>query len=106
MCERALQCPASKGVQSELCEFLAISLAHLGYPEPVIRRAFEKSIRVDPSNDRARRNLEKFETALTSRAPQPTNWESRSESSLRAFAQEADVWPEDASSEQRTLAKV
>ena len=96
MCGRALQCPASKRVQSELYEFLAISLTHLGYPEPVIRRAFENSLRFDPSNDRARRNLERFETAVTSRAPQPKNWESRSESSLRSLAQEGNVWPEDA----------
>jgi tetratricopeptide (TPR) repeat protein len=97
MCERALQCPASKRVRSELYEFLAISLSHIGYPEPVIRRTFENSIRVDPSNDRACRNLQRFETAVTSRAPQPKDWESRSESSLRAFAQEGNVWPEDAS---------
>jgi tetratricopeptide (TPR) repeat protein len=96
MCERALQSPASKRVQGELYEFLAISQTSLGYPEPVIRRAFENSIRVDPSNDRARRNLETFETAVTSRAPQPKNWESRSKSSLRAFAQEENAWPEDA----------
>ncbi len=106
MCERGLQCPASNRVHSELYEFLAISLTHLGYPEPFIRRAFENSIRVDPSNDRARRNLERFETAVISRAPQPKNWESRSESSLRAFAQEENVWPEDASSERRTFVKV
>ena len=88
MCERALQCPASNGVRSALYVFLAISLAHLGYPEPVIRRAFENSIRVDPSNDRARRNLERYEAALASRAPMPTDWERPSESSLRVFAQE------------------
>ena len=83
MCERALQYPASNRAQSRLWEFLAISMAELGYPEPVVRRAFENSIRVDPSNDRARRNLEKFEAALASRAPKPSDWESRSESSLR-----------------------
>lgn len=106
MCERALQRPASKRVQSALCEFLAISLTGLGYPEPVIRRAFENSIRVDPSNDRARRNLERFETAVASRAPQPKNWERRSESSLRAFAQEESAWLEEASPGQPTLVKV
>lgn len=97
MCERALQYPASGRTQSELYEFLAISLANLGYPEPAIRRAFEEAIRIDPSNDRARRNLERFETALASRAPQPKDWESRSESSLRAFAREENAWPEDIS---------
>ena len=38
MCERGLQVPASARAQSELWEFLAISLAQLGYPEPVVRR--------------------------------------------------------------------
>jgi tetratricopeptide (TPR) repeat protein len=88
MCERALPMPASNRVQSELYEFLAVSLAGLSYPEPVVRRAFENAIRVDPANDRARRNLEMFEAALASRAPQPRNWERRSESSLRAFTHE------------------
>jgi tetratricopeptide (TPR) repeat protein len=106
MCERALQRPASKRVQSELCEFLAISLTGIGYPEPVIRRAFENAIRVDPSNQRARRNLDRFEAALASRAPQPKNWERRSESSLRAFAQEESAWSEEASSGLPTLVKV
>jgi tetratricopeptide (TPR) repeat protein len=92
-CERALQKPASKRVQSELWELLAISRTHLGYPEPDIRRAFENSLRDDPSNDRALRNFRTFETAGTSRTPQPKNWESRSESSLRAFAQQENAYP-------------
>ena len=75
ICERGLQIPASARAQSELWELLAISSAQLGYPEPVIRRAFENSIRVDPSNDRARRNLESFETAVTSRALSPRTGE-------------------------------
>lgn len=87
MCERALHKPASTRVQSELCEFLAISLTGLGYPEQVIRRAFENAIRVDPSNERARRNMEGFETALTTRTAHG-DWERMSESSMRKFSEQ------------------
>ncbi|MCI0461322.1 MAG: hypothetical protein L0Z62_30610 [Gemmataceae bacterium] len=88
MCERALHKPASVRVQSELCEFLGISLTALGYPEPVIRRAFENAIRVDPTNDRARRNLERFNAALAARAPQPKDWERPSDASIRLSGQQ------------------
>ena len=87
MCERALHKPATARVQSELCEFLAISSTGLGYPEQVIRRAFENAIRADLSNERARRNLEKFETALTTRTAHQ-DWERMSESSMRKFGEQ------------------
>jgi tetratricopeptide (TPR) repeat protein len=105
MCERGLRRPSSTRIKSELYEFLAMSQAGLGYPEQVIRGAFENAIRIDPSNDRARRNLERFETALSSRAPQPRDWERGSESSLRLFGQEG-FWSEDAVLERREKALV
>jgi tetratricopeptide (TPR) repeat protein len=104
MCERGLQCFASARAQSELWELLAISLTTLGCPERDIRLAFENSIRVDPSNVRARRNLEIFQAAVPPLAPQPENWEGGSESSLRAPAQEEKVWPEAAPLERRAMA--
>jgi tetratricopeptide (TPR) repeat protein len=91
MCERGLHTQSSARVKSELQEFLAISQAGLGYPEDVVRRAFESAIRTEPSNDRARRNLERFEIALSSRAPRPQDWERPSESALRVFRRE-EVW--------------
>jgi tetratricopeptide (TPR) repeat protein len=82
MCERALRKPAPPRVKSELYEFLAISQAGLQYPSDVVRRTFENAFRADSANDRARRNLERFEGAVGSEA-QPRDWERSSESSLR-----------------------
>jgi len=95
LCEQALHKQPTPRVKSDLYDFLAISQAELRYPEVVIRTAFENALRFDPSNARARRNLDRFEEALSSRAPQPRNWERPSESSLRLFGQE-DVWADDA----------
>lgn len=95
-CEQGLLKKASDRVRSELQEFLAISHAGLGYPEDVVRRGFEGAIRTDPSNDRARRNLERLESALAAREPRPRDWERPSESSLRtrrAGEQWAEVSP-------------
>jgi tetratricopeptide (TPR) repeat protein len=92
--ERGLHRQASMQIKSILYEFLAISQAGLNYPEDVIRRSFENALRSDPSNDSARRNLDRFETALSSREPRPRNWEERSESSLRMFSQHT-VWDEE-----------
>lgn len=102
MCERALQREPNPRVQSELCEFLAISLAGLGYPEPVIRRAFENALRADPSNDRARRNLDRFEAALAARTAHK-DWERVSESSMRKTGQQEARW-DPAFDEKRKLA--
>jgi hypothetical protein len=87
MCERGLQRPASPRVQSQLFEFLGISLAGLGYPEPIVRRAFENALRADPSNDRARRNMDRFEAALAARTTHE-DWERVSESNMRKAGQQ------------------
>jgi tetratricopeptide (TPR) repeat protein len=88
MCERALGKLAPPRVQSELCEFLAIALTGLGYPPPVVQRAFENAIRVDPSNQRARQNLERFLNALAARTPRPIDWERPSDSYIRSSGQQ------------------
>jgi tetratricopeptide (TPR) repeat protein len=82
MCERATRMPASDVVKSELAEWTAISQAELGFPAELIRTAFEQSIRLDPSNDRARRNLAAFEKAV--RPPRLQTWETRREAAVRA----------------------
>jgi tetratricopeptide (TPR) repeat protein len=105
MCERGLDKPCPARVKSELYEFLALAQAGLGYPEEPIRGAFEKAIRIDFSNERARRNLERFETALTSRAPQPKDWERGSESSMRMMGLE-EGWSDDALQERREYAAI
>ncbi len=88
MCERALGKPAPERVQSELCEFLGIAMTHLGYPPPVVQRAFENAIRVDPSNDRAKRNLQMFLEALAAKPPKPVQWDQPSENYIRSSGQQ------------------
>jgi tetratricopeptide (TPR) repeat protein len=83
MCELALGKPAPERVQSELCEFLGIALTHLQYPAPVIQRAFENAIRVDPSNERARQNLQRFLEALATKPQKPIDWEQPSDNYIR-----------------------
>ncbi len=87
MCEQALHKQATPRVQSELYDFLGISLTGLGYPEQVIRRAFENAIRLGPSNERARRNMKWFEATLTTPTAQK-GWERSSDSSMRKIGQQ------------------
>jgi tetratricopeptide (TPR) repeat protein len=93
MCERASRMPASDAVKSELAEWAAISQAELGFPAEMVRGAFEHSIRLDPSNDRARRNLAIFEKAA--RPPRSEVWERRREAAVRALGMAAHQheWP-------------
>jgi hypothetical protein len=53
----------------------------------MVRAAFEHSIRLDPSNDRARRNLATFEEAV--HPPRPKAWETRREAAVRASGMSA-----------------
>jgi tetratricopeptide (TPR) repeat protein len=82
LCERALDMPGSATVKSELAEWMAIAQSELGFPVEVVRASFENSIRLDPSNERARRNLAAFETAT--RPVPASTWETRSTSAIRA----------------------
>jgi tetratricopeptide (TPR) repeat protein len=61
--ERALEMQGSDAIKSEMAEWLAISQSELGYPAEIIRESFDRSIRFDPTNERARRNLAAFEAA-------------------------------------------
>jgi tetratricopeptide (TPR) repeat protein len=87
MCERALRMPASAAVKSELAEWAAISQAELRFPAETVRAAFEHSIRLDPSNDRARRHLATFEQAV--HPPRQEAWETRREADVRASGMSA-----------------
>src|SRR4051812_23789023 len=82
MCELASRMPATDAVKSELAEWTAISQSELGFPVEMIRASFENSIRLDPSNDRARRNLAAFEEAV--RPAHRRTWQMRSEVAVRA----------------------
>jgi len=79
ICERAARRPASDSVRSQLAEWQAICEAELGFPPEMVRANFESSLRLDPSNDRARRNLTAYEAAV-----QPRTWETPHAAVVRA----------------------
>ena len=82
MSERALQIQAPDAIRSELAEWGAISQAELGFPPELVRAAFEDALRIDPANDRARRNLAAFEEAI--RSVRPRLWETPAAAVVRA----------------------
>src|SRR5207249_8780807 len=61
MCETGLRMPASDSAKSQLEEWRAIAQAELGFPPESVRAAFEAALRLDPSNELARRNQNAFE---------------------------------------------
>lgn len=78
LCERALDIGGSEAVISEVFEWMAIAQAQLGFPADMVRTSFERAIRRDPSNERAKRNLATFE-----RASRPITWETRTVTAVR-----------------------
>jgi tetratricopeptide (TPR) repeat protein len=85
MCERALGMSASGTIDSNLWEWLAISRAELGFPPVQVRAAFEEAVRLDPGNERIRRNFRAFEEDLTQQPVHPPVWERPVESLIQAF---------------------
>lgn len=80
--QRALELDGPDALKSELAEWLAISQSELGFPIEIVRESFETSIRFDPTNERARRNLAAFEAAAK---PVPASvYETRGKSAIRA----------------------
>jgi tetratricopeptide (TPR) repeat protein len=63
LCEQALGMNGSPAVMSEVSEWMAIAQAGLGFPVEMVRASFDNAIRLDPSNERAKRNLAVFEAA-------------------------------------------
>ena len=81
-CERGLAMVGSDSIKSELAEWLAISQSELGFPDDTVRGSFDASMRYDPSNERARRNLAAFEAATR---PTPVGvYETRTRVAVRA----------------------
>jgi tetratricopeptide (TPR) repeat protein len=86
MCETGLRMPASDTTKSHLEEWRAIAQAELGFPPESVRAAFEAALRLDPSNDLAKRNQDAFEAFL--RVPHTSPrvlWEQRSVAIVRQF---------------------
>ena len=84
MCERAYGMSAPNTVMSEMAEWGAISQAECGFSDEAVRSSFENAIRLDPSNERVRRNLAAFEAALRPAAARL--WELAREADIRASA--------------------
>jgi tetratricopeptide (TPR) repeat protein len=80
-CERALSMNSSAMVKSEVSEWMAITQAELGFPAEMVRASFDNAIRLDPTNERAKRNLAAFEAANKPTAVK--NWETRSVGAVR-----------------------
>lgn len=81
LCERAISLRGSAAVMSEVSEWMAIAQAELGFPAEMVRASFENAIRLDPSSERAKRNLAAFEAAIM---PITVNiFETRSASAVR-----------------------
>jgi hypothetical protein len=60
---------------------MAIAQAELGFPADMVRVSFENAIRLDPSNERANRNLAAFEAA--NKPMTGKNWETRTAGAVR-----------------------
>jgi tetratricopeptide (TPR) repeat protein len=81
LCERALSMNGSAAVMSEVSEWMAVAQAELGFPAEMVRASFDNAIRLDPSNERATRNL-----AAREAANKPITvkiWETRSADAVR-----------------------
>jgi tetratricopeptide (TPR) repeat protein len=81
LCDRALEMEGSDTAKSELSEWLATAQSALGYPAELVRESFDRAIRFDPTNERARRNLAAFEAAAR---PIPTSaYDMRDKAAIR-----------------------
>jgi hypothetical protein len=82
MCELGLRRRGSKIAKSQLEEWRAIAQAELGFPRDSVRAAFEQALRLDPSNELARRNLAAFEASV---GRPGSGWERKTLATLRQF---------------------
>ena len=86
MCETGLRMRGSDTAKSQLQDWLAIAKAQLGFPPESIRAAFEAALRLDPTNDRAKRNRDYFEESIgIAHTISASRWDQGTESSVRQF---------------------
>jgi tetratricopeptide (TPR) repeat protein len=86
MSEAGLRMRGSDTAKSQLEEWRAIAQAELGFPLEAVRAGFEAAVRLDPTNELARRNQDAFEASVrASRRPPHQRWEQRSEAAVRQF---------------------
>ena len=82
-CEIGLKMDGSHIAKSHLEGWRAIAQAELGFPPKLVREAFDASLRLDSSNELAKRNFAAFEASLT--ASHSAKWEQQSASGIRLF---------------------
>jgi tetratricopeptide (TPR) repeat protein len=83
LCERVLSTNCSTFVKSEASRWMAIAQAELGFPAETVRASFENAMRLDPSNERVKRNLVEYESA---NKPNVTkDWETRSQGEIQTW---------------------
>jgi tetratricopeptide (TPR) repeat protein len=86
MCETGLRMRGSNTAKSQLEEWRAIAQAELGFSPDAVRAAFEAAVRLDPSNELAKRNQDAFEASFrVPRARTHSKWEQKSEAAVRQF---------------------
>ncbi len=86
ICESGLKMKGSDTAKSQLEEWRAIAQAELGFPPELVRMAFEAAIRLDPTNESAKRNQDAYEAHLKSpHSDLRSIWEQKSNSAIRQF---------------------
>ncbi len=86
ICETGLKMIGSNSAKSQLEEWRAIAQAELGFPPELVRMAFEAAIRLDPTNESAKRNQDAYEAYLkTPHSDLRSIWEQKSNSAIRQF---------------------
>jgi tetratricopeptide (TPR) repeat protein len=84
MCETGFGMRGSNTAKSQLEQWRAIAQAELGFPAELVRLAFEAALRLDPSNELARRNQDAFEAFLAMpQASRSLKWEEESEATVK-----------------------
>jgi tetratricopeptide (TPR) repeat protein len=84
MCETGLGMRGSNTAKSQLEQWRAIAQAELGFPAELVRSAFEAALRLDPSNELARRNQDAYEAFLAMpQASRSSRWEEESEAAVK-----------------------
>jgi len=88
LCEIGLRMRGPDTARSRLADWQAIAQAELSFAPELVRAAFESAIRLDPSNETAKYNLEIFEASLEApRTGLQSEWERKSEALIRQFAE-------------------
>jgi tetratricopeptide (TPR) repeat protein len=73
-CAAGLRLSSDPEINSDLCEWMAISHAELGSPAKTIVSCFEDALAFSPHNERVARNFRRFSDSLADRPSAARNW--------------------------------